>query len=155
MKLKKLLSTLLIGASMMVLAQSALAATQPIVSPVSKPQVEAKSLAALGNNMWFQINNLGSGQSTTTFNFAKYVSYGGHYANLTISQKTTDPSEGRSPVVFYAIFKENSSWTSPMFTLNGNTSQTHLVYLEPGTYFVLVENRGNVTVDVHGILGSN
>ncbi|WP_248924265.1 hypothetical protein [Paenibacillus hamazuiensis] len=155
MKIKKVLSALLIGASMTAMAQSAFAETKPAV-PAASAQIQSEgqiSSQAAQGQMWFYYNNLTSQSGAqTTINYAKYTAYSGLYVNFTVNQTAVDGAG--SPTIFYTVIKENNNtWNGPAFTLTGQTSRTVPVYLEPGTYFVIFENRSPVPANINGTLG--
>ncbi|UHA74807.1 hypothetical protein [Paenibacillus sp. 481] len=154
MSFKKKLSTLIIGASMVLMAQSAFAATTPVVTPETQSVVQAES-NILSGNMWFQAPNLQPGTNFFSQTVgAVYQSNGPHTAKFTAYQNPVNANEP-GPAVRYQVLKMNSSGTYQPFTLYGTTSQSFQVQLEQGTYFVLVENIGTSAAFVHGTLSPN
>ncbi|MBE1446814.1 hypothetical protein [Paenibacillus sp. OAS669] len=156
MKLKKLFSALIIGGSMMLLAQSAFASTNPVASPERQLSVQAKGSAnaLVSGNMWFEVYYLHPNESISTQTFATYEAYSGHYATFRVSQMPSFINE-TNPVIKYRIVKENGISSIPPFTVSGHRAETFKVYLEKGTYFVIAENIGNATADIVGTLGEN
>lgn len=152
MKLKKIVPTLIIGGSMALLAQSALAATSPAVFPEKQPEAQVKSIAALGN-MWAEEPALPRGASVSTWPEGIYESTFPHTAILRINQRATYSNE-EDPIVRYSVLKANYSGSYPSVTVYGRASEAHRVNLDVGTYFVIIDNIGRSTADIYITLGN-
>ncbi|MCM3274204.1 hypothetical protein [Paenibacillus elgii] len=149
MKLKKIVPTLIIGGSMALLAQSALAATSPAVFPEKQPEAQVKSIAAPGDIwMWSKLYDLYRGESRSTWPDGVYESPYPHRAKLFIHQQATNLNE-EDPIIRYSILKANYSGSYSSITVDGRKSETHSVDLDRGTYFIIADNIGRSTADAY------
>ncbi|UHA74805.1 hypothetical protein [Paenibacillus sp. 481] len=161
MNLKKKLSTLIIGASLLVTSQSAFAAPTPAVS-ANTPVVSLESQIMVQENSITSARKIWAGEPNLLSGASIFSSASGQILRVTHAQSVklrmyysaTNPDQTNIYVRFI-IMPYNGGGTSYPFNKQGQGYYEENVYLQPGEYFIFIENTGIHSANVHAILGND